>query len=113
MKLSEIITALDLETLNKKPIKDEVIIKYGYIGDLLSQVLAAVKPNSSIWITIQRHLNIMGVAVMAGIPAVIICEGHDVPDNVIEKADEEQIALFRSQDNAFQIAGKLHKCGIK
>ena len=112
LKLSEIVEKVNLENLNKKPINDDVTIKNGYIGDLLSQVLAAVKPDS-IWITIQRHLNIIGVAVMANIPAIVICEGHDVPDNVIEKADEEKVAIYRSQDSAFQLAGKLYECEIK
>ena len=113
MKLSEIITELSLEKLNKKSINDNATISYGYVGDLLSQVLGAIKPNSSIWMTIQRHLNIIGVAVMAGIPAIVICEGHDVPDDVIEKADSENIVILRSKDNAFQIAGKLYECGIQ
>jgi hypothetical protein len=112
MKLSEIIGLLDLETLNKKPIKEEIVISNGYIGDLLSQVLATVKPNS-LWVTIQRHLNIVGVAVTANIPVIIICEGHDVPGYVIQKADEEKIALLRSKENSFQLAGKLYKRGIR
>jgi predicted transcriptional regulator len=112
MKLSEIISLLDLEILNKKPIGEEIIITTGYIGDLLSQVLAAAKPNS-LWLTIQRHLNIIGVAVTANIPAIIICEGHDVPYNVIQKADEEKITLLRSRYNAFQLAGKLYESGIR
>ena len=113
MKLSEIITKFDLEKLNKKPINNETTISNGYIGDLLSQVLGAIKPNVSIWMTIQRHLNIIGVATMAGIPAIVICEGHDVPDDVIEKADTENIVLLRSKDNAFQLAGKLYESGIR
>jgi serine kinase of HPr protein (carbohydrate metabolism regulator) len=112
MKLSEIISKLNLEKLNNKPINDKITITNGYIGDLLSQVMAGAKPGS-LWITIQSHLNIIGVAVMTNIPAIIICEGHNVPDNVIEKADEEKIAIFNSQDNAFQLAGKLFECGIK
>jgi serine kinase of HPr protein (carbohydrate metabolism regulator) len=112
MRLSEIMGLLDLEILNKKPIDKEIMITNGYIGDLLSQVLATVKPNS-LWITIQRHLNIVGVAVTANIPAIIICEGHDVPFNVIQKADEEKIVLLRSKENSFQLAGKLYECGIR
>ena len=113
MILSEIITTIGLEKLNTKPINDGSEISYGYVGDLLSQVLGAIKPNTSIWMTIQRHLNIIGVAVMAGIPAIVICEGHEVPNDVIEKADAENIVLLRSKDNAFQIAGKLYECGIR
>ena len=112
MKLSEIISALDVQNVNKVPIKDDEEVINGYTCDLLSQVLAGAKSNS-IWVTVQSHLNIIGVAVMTGISAVIICDGHEVPDNVIEKADEEQVALFKSTENAFQLSGKLYECGIR
>ena len=112
MKLSEIITHLNLQNINKGTINEDTEILHGYSCDLLSQVLRGATP-SSIWMTIQSHLNIIGVAVMAEIPAIIICEGHDVPENVIEKADEEHIALFKSTENAFQLSGKLYECGIR
>lgn len=111
-KLSEIIKELGLENINKKPINDDAAITSGYVGDLLSQVLASAK-GDCIWMTIQSHLNVIGVAVMAGIPAIVICEGHAVPVEVIEKADEEHIALFKSEENSFQISGKLYECGIR
>jgi serine kinase of HPr protein (carbohydrate metabolism regulator) len=111
-KLSEIINKLGLENINKKPINDDTTITYGYVGDLLSQVLASAK-GDCVWMTIQNHMNVIGVAVMAGIPAIVICEGHEVPVEVIEKADEEHIALFKSEDNSFQISGKLYECGIR
>ena len=112
MKLQDIVTKLNLQNINKKSIKEDVNITHGYACDLLSQVLASAEP-SSIWFTIQSHLNVIGVAVVAGIPAVVICEGHEVPDNVIEKADEENISLLISQENAFTLSGKLYECGIR
>ncbi len=112
MRLSEIVTLLKLENVNKEPVRDEVMIEYGYTCDLLSQVLAKAK-TSSIWITVQSHMNIIGVAVMTGISAVVVCEGHDIPGNVIDKADDEGIALFKSTENAFELSGKLFERGIK
>ena len=112
MELAEIMTELNLQKMNEKPIKEDVTIAHGYVCDLLSQVLAGAKSNS-IWVTVQSHLNVIGVAVMAGISAVVVCEGHDVPGNVIEKGDEEGVALFKSQDNAFQLSGKLYERGIR
>lgn len=112
MKLSEIAKKLNLQSINKLPIKEDVSVSHGYTSDLLSQVLASAK-TESIWITVQSHLNTIGVAVMTGISAVIVCEGHDVPAEVIDKADEEQIALFKSRDSAFQLSGKLFECGIR
>jgi len=109
MELSEIMTELNLENINKKPIIDGVSVEYGYSCDLLSQVLGKAK-GSSIWMTIQSHLNIIGVAVMVGISAIIVCEGHDVPEEVISKADEEGIVLFKSPENAYRLSGKLYEC---
>jgi len=112
MKLSEVMIKLDLEIISKKPFKKDAVIDYGYTSDLLSQVLGKAK-SGSIWITIQSHLNIVGVAVMTGISAIVVCEGHDVPEEVIEKADEEGIVLFKSPENAYRLSGKLYECGIR
>jgi hypothetical protein len=112
MELSEIITELNLVNVNKKPIKGDLEINHGYACDLLSQVLADAKAQS-IWLTVQSHMNTIGVAVMTGISAIVICEGHDVTDSVIEKADNEQIALFKSNKNAFELAGLLYERGIR
>ena len=112
MKLSEIITELKLEGLNNKPINEDMKIESAYVSDLLSQVMGSAKSNS-IWMTVQSHLNIVGVAEMTGISAIIICEGHQVADNVIIKADEERIALFKSNEDAYHLAGKLYTNGVK
>ena len=63
MELAEIMTELNLQKMNEKPIKEDVTIAHGYVCDLLSQVLAGAKSNS-IWVTVQSHLNVIGVAVM-------------------------------------------------
>ena len=112
MDLSEIAVKLNLENINGKPIKENADIKHGYVCDLLSQVMATAKSNS-IWITVQSHMNIVGVAVMTGIPAVIVAEGHMVASNVIEKADEEGVALFTSPETAFGLAVKLTELGVR
>lgn len=112
MKLSDIINELELEIVNRGQVDMMSAIRFGYACDLLSQVLASVKEDS-IWITIQNHLNIIGVATMASIPAIIVCEGHEISDEVIDKADEEDIAIFKSKENAFRLSGKLYKCGIE
>lgn len=112
MELSEIMIKLELEKISKESFIDGVAVESGYTCDLLSQVLGKAKSHS-IWITIQSHLNIIGVAVMAGISAIIVCEGHDVPEEVVEKADEEGIVLFKSPENAYRLSGKLYECGIR
>jgi len=112
MKLSEIASALNLTNANLQARNEDVDISSGYVCDLLSQVLASAKEDS-IWITVQSHLNIIGVAVMTGISAIIVSEGHDIPEQVLQKADDEQIAMYQSRENGFQLSGKLYQMGIK
>jgi predicted transcriptional regulator len=112
MKLSEIVGCLDFKQLNNEKVDLDIEITNGYASDLLSQVLRDAVPQS-IWITIQNHLNIIGVAVTADLAAIIVCDGIQVPVEVIKKADEEGIAIFTCEQNAFQISGKLFECGIK
>ncbi len=112
MKLSDISIALNLQNVNRTTPQEDLTIGSGYVCDLLSQVLASARSNS-IWITVQSHLNVIGVAVMTNIAAIIVSEGHDIPDDVIDKADEEGIALYKSPETGFQLAGKLYECGLK
>ena len=112
MKLSQIVTELGLERLNGTEFEEDYDISSGYVSDLLSQVLASAK-SDSIWLTIQSHMNIIGVAVMANIKAIVVCENHDVPDEVISKADSEKVTILRSQENAYILAGKLYERGIQ
>jgi hypothetical protein len=112
LKLTEISELLGLKKVGDTPLDDSVDIEYGYVCDLLSQVLAGAKP-SSVWITVQSHMNIVGVASMAGIKAIIVSDGHNIPDEVVAKAEEEGIALFRCDENGFRLSGKLYERGIR
>ena len=112
MKLREIIDELDVTVLNKKGYDPETEISNGYTCDLLSQVLGKAKKDS-IWLTVQSHMNIIGVATMVSAKAIIVCEGHDVPNDVIDKADEEGIVIMKSEKGAFELGGELAKRGIQ
>ncbi len=82
-----------------------------YCGDLLSWVMSKAKPGN-VWITIQSHINVIAVASLIGIPAVIIVEGSEVDDDVIKKAEEEEIAIFTSTKPAYEIASLCAMKGI-
>lgn len=82
-----------------------------YCGDLLSWVMSKAKPGN-VWITIQSHINVIAVASLIGIPAVIIVEGSEVDNDVIQKANEEEIAIFTSSKPAYEIASLCAAKGI-
>ncbi len=112
MLLQEMIDEMGLTVLNTKEYKKDTDIQYGYSCDLLSQVLGKAK-SDSVWITVQSHMNIIGVATIVGAKAIIVCEEHDVSPEVIEKAEEEEIVIMKSDKGAFHLAGELYKRGVQ
>jgi predicted transcriptional regulator len=83
----------------------------GYCGDLLSDVMA----NSSggeIWLTIQSHQNIVAVAVLKDLAAVIMVNGHQPDDETKAKAEDEGIPILLSKADSYQLAGELYGFGI-
>ena len=74
-----------------------------YCGDLLSLVMANAQEGNA-WITIQSHINVVAVASLVGLAAIIVVEGNTVDLEVIEKADQEGIAIFTTKNSAYDIA---------
>jgi len=109
MKVKEIVEKLNLEVVVEADLNQK--ITGGYTGDLLSNVMAKAKAGN-LWITIQSHQNVIAVALLVEISAVIIAEDSSVDDKAKERAKQKGINILRSQDNAYQIAGKMFKEGI-
>jgi len=86
-------------------------IQDGYCGDLLSEIMANA-PEGCVWLTIQGHQNIVAVAVLREMAAVIIT-GDQTPDaETLQKADQEGIPVLLSSDSAYQLAGRLYTMGV-
>jgi predicted transcriptional regulator len=106
MKLTEVAKHLGCEILTGNVNLDKDI-KDGYVSDLLSDVIGNIKENS-IWITIQRHINILGVAKLKDVIAITIPRSLQLDENVIEKAKEEEIAILRDHRSAFELSGIIY-----
>jgi hypothetical protein len=84
----------------------------GYISDLLSDVMAHAQAGD-IWITLQVHPNVVAVASLKEIAAVIIIGGRKPEKETLAKAEEEKIPLLLSDLPGFEIAGRLYEMGIR
>ena len=84
----------------------------GYASDMLSCVMAGAKKDN-IWITLLTHLNVIAVAVLLEIPAVIITENSPVEDTVLKKAEDEGVVLLHTAEGNYTVVGKLYELGIK
>jgi hypothetical protein len=110
--LAKIIENLDLEVLTESKDFEQLNVSNGYTSDLLSCVMAGA-PNQSVWVTLQAHNNIIAVAALLELSAIIITEGATPDPNTINKANDEGVNLLRTADNSFQVVGKLWELGIR
>ncbi|MEW5913710.1 MAG: [Fe-Fe] hydrogenase large subunit C-terminal domain-containing protein [Thermodesulfobacteriota bacterium] len=82
-------------------------VRGGYTSDLLSDVMAHAEAGA-VWVTIQAHQNVVAVAVLKDLAAVILAGGRKFEDDALSKANQEGLPLLTSEDNAFTLTGKLY-----
>lgn len=86
-------------------------VKGGYCGDLLSDVMANAM-EGQVWLTIQSHQNIVAVAVLREIAAIILVNGRLPDEDTKAKAKEEGLPILLSSSTSYQLAGRLYGAGI-
>ncbi len=112
MNLNKIIQELDLKVLTTHKDFSLVNPTFGYVSDLLSCVMAGA-PHHGVWVTLQAHINIVAVAALLELSAVIITEDAQPDEATINKANEENIILLSTSRPSFEIVGKLWEMGLK
>ncbi len=78
----------------------------GYTGDLLSWVMGRAQPGDC-WITIMSNTNIIAVASLADVAAVVLAEGVLPDPGVTELAEKKGINLYTSEKPAYQLCAEL------
>ena len=111
MTLQEIIKKLEMTVLSQPQDFDKIQISGGYASDLLSCVMAGAKPGN-LWITLQAHINIVAVAALTDVAAIIITEGAMPEASVIEKANSQGVTLLSTQLGSYQVSGQLWELGL-
>ena len=84
----------------------EIEITGGYVCDMLSDVMGSAQPGQ-LWITIMKHMNVIAVASMTGVPAILFAKGTHPDPAVMDKALEEGVCLLSSGLDTFTLAGKV------
>jgi hypothetical protein len=113
MNVGQIAESLCLEKLTPELAAEEAqSVTRAHASDLLSDVLANA-PAGGLLLTIQVHMNVVAVAVHAGLTGVIFTSGMKPSEEVRGKAAAERIALFTTRESTFDVAGKLYSLGLR
>jgi predicted transcriptional regulator len=79
----------------------------GYCSDLLSDVMGRAGAGK-LWITLQTHKNVIAIASLKDLAAVILVNGLDPEPDMLEQAKAEGIPVLNTSDGAFEVCGKLY-----
>jgi predicted transcriptional regulator len=113
MTLKKIAENLQLSALTPEvALDDSVDVRAAHASDLLSDVLANA-PGGGLLLTIQVHLNVIAVALHAGLCGVIFTSGMEPDEAVRAKAREEGLPLLGTAEQTFDVAGKLYALGLR
>lgn len=111
MTLKEIVEKLSLQARVVEPDLEREVTG-GYACDLLSCVMAKAR-RGNIWVTIQAHPNVVAVAVLLELAAIIIVEGVEPESATLQRAQSEHVAILTTPHTAFTVVAELSKLGIK
>jgi hypothetical protein len=112
MNLNEIIQKLNLEVLTEQKDFSTLTAKSGYCSDLLSCVMTGAEPEG-LWITLMSHSNIVAVAALLDLTAIIITENAQPDQETIDKANEKGVTMLSSPEPNYDVIGRLWELGLK
>ena len=110
MLVKDLVEKFELEVAGGQNGLDREVTE-GYCGDLLSEVMGNA-PAGCAWMTVQGHQNIVAVAVLREMAAIVITGGQKPDAETIQKADQEGIPVLQWPDSSFRLAGRLFGAGI-
>jgi len=112
MNLQQIIDQLNLTVLTEGRDFASITPTGGYSSDLLSCVMAGAK-HGYIWTTLQAHLNIVAVAALNEVAAIIITENAQPDAASIVKANQQGVILLSTHQPTYEVNGKLWEMGVR
>lgn len=107
MKVSEMATLLGLKIWGGETGLDREITG-GYTSDLLSDVMGHAN-TGRVWITLQTHKNVMAIASLKELAAIVLVKGYAPEQNMLEQSNLEGIPVLGTTEEAFEISGKVYQ----
>jgi predicted transcriptional regulator len=106
MTVYDIVKMLDLQVFGGQQGLTKQI-SGGYTSDLLSDVMGNAN-EGTVWITLQTHKNIMAIASLKDLAAIILVKGLKPEKDTLEKCNEEGIPILGSRAESFELSGKVY-----
>ena len=106
MTVAQLAETLGLEVISSGDLSRE--IECCYCSDLLSHCMSNIE-YANLWITVQVNINIVAIAVLTELSAIIISQDMTVDKTVIDKAVEEGITILKSTLPSYDLCLEVGK----
>ncbi len=83
-------------------------VKGGYVSDLLSDVMGNAD-EGEVWMTLQTHKNVMAIASLKDLAAIILVSDNKPEEDTIAQSNEEGIPILGTSLSSFEITGKMYE----
>jgi predicted transcriptional regulator len=108
MKVKEVAEKAGLNTFHESGDKE---IGGVYISDMVSDIIGAKE--GCLLVTLQTHNNLIAVANLVDVSAVLFTRGKKPSDDVVKLAARADIGLYGSSDDTWSLAKKLYEIGLR
>lgn len=106
MLVSDLVKALNLKVFSGNEGLNRTV-DGGYVSDLLSDVMGFGE-SGNVWVTLQNHKNVMAIASLKDMAAVVLVKGIEPEDDTVAQSNEEQIPILGTDKSTFEIAGQIY-----
>lgn len=103
LKTDTLIEKLGLKVFNSETVK---VVTGGYCGDLLSWVMGKVECGCA-WATVMNNINVAAVAVLRDVACVVLTEGVQPDQNLLNRSVSEDITLLGFDGDSYTFSVKL------
>lgn len=111
MTLTDLVERLDLKVFTAGNALGAAVLG-GYVSDLLSDVIGHSR-KGDLWVTMQVHQNIVAVAVLKELAAIVLVNGREPAAETLEQARKEGVVVLGTPAAAFELVGKLYGMGLR
>ncbi|MEW5981409.1 MAG: serine kinase [Acidobacteriota bacterium] len=110
MTVAEVAARLDAATMTAIPVSRPVL--GGYASDLLSDVMANAR-EGDVWVTLQKHVNVVAVAQLVNLAAIVLVHGRKPDPDTVARANEHGVPILVTACSAFEAVGRLWESGLR
>ena len=111
MNVNEVVEKLEMKVAAGRSGLDRDVTG-GYASDLLSDVMANAR-EGDIWVTLQIHENVIAVALLVKIAAVVITGNREPAAGAVQQADAEGLPILSTKRTTFETVDALGGIGIE